>query len=204
MKEHRIKIIADINSIYSGQVEEIKDLVLQLSETGIDALTLQWYLPKDDSEEEKEKRVTERELYMIKAFTELVNIEFIPLINYYQTLDNIAQKILKDLKIKNYLCLLDDGRIYMEDDTEWNFETKLYIGDNIPIKNYPTFDYLNHFGFIDRIDGITASIIAICRGAKYIVKSVINVDDGEIKGGIGIKELKELCDFRTSIEKILG
>ena len=105
MKEHRIKIIADISSIYSGQVEEIKDLVLQLSETGIDAITLRWYLPKDDTEEEKVKRVTERELYMLKAFTELVNIEFIPSINYFQTIDNVAQRTFRELKIENYLCI---------------------------------------------------------------------------------------------------
>ena len=126
MKEHKIKIIADINSIYSGQVDDIKDLVMQLSETGINAVTLQWYIPKDDSEEERAKRVTERELYMLKAFTELVNIEFIPLINYSQAIDDNIKKILKDLKIENYLCILDDGRIYMES-LDWGKEIKLLL-----------------------------------------------------------------------------
>ena len=202
MKENKIKIIADINFIYSGNIEEIKDLVLQLADTGIDAITLQWYLPKDDSEKERAKRVTERELYMIKAFTELVNIEFIPLINYYQTMDSITLNVLKQLEVKNYLCVLEDKRIYMED-IKWEKETKFFIVNTIPIKIFPTFDYLNYLGFIDRIDGITASVIAMCKGAKYIVKSVVDENSKECKGGIGFAELKELCDFRTSIERIL-
>ena len=203
MKEHKTKIIADINSIYSGQVEEIKDLMLQLAETGIDAVALQWYLPKNDTEEEKTKRVTVRELYILKAFTGLINIKFIPIINYYQTMDKATQKTLNDLKIDKYLCLLNDGRIYMEK-INWEEETKFFIANTIPIKPYPTFDYLNYLGFIDNIDGITASIIAMCRGAKYIVNSVIDENSKKSKEGkIGFEELKELCDFRTSIERIL-
>uniref|UniRef100_A0A6M3KV35 Uncharacterized protein n=1 Tax=viral metagenome TaxID=1070528 RepID=A0A6M3KV35_9ZZZZ len=202
MKENKVKIIADINSIYSGNVEEIKDLMLQLADTGIDAITLQWYLPKNDSEEERAKRVTERELYMLKAFTDLANIEFIPLINYYQTMDSVTLNILKQLEVKNYLCFLDDGRVYMED-TGWAEEKKFFTANTIPISSFPTFDYLNYLGFIDRIDGITASIIVMCKGANYIVKAVVDENSKECKGGIGFGELKELCDFRTSIERIL-
>ena len=64
MKTHKIKIIADINSIYSGDVEEIKDLILQIGDTGIDGITI-------DITKEGDDRVTKRELYIIKAFCDL-------------------------------------------------------------------------------------------------------------------------------------
>lgn len=198
MKNHRIKIIADINRIYSDDVEEIKDLTLQLSGTGIDAVTLDWYMPKDDSEEEKNKRVTKRELYILKAFSELANIEFIPLLDYYQLTIAVVKSILEELKIERYLCRRQDGVCIF--DIEDKEKAELFVANSVPINPFPVFDLLNYYGFVDNTEGIATSIVAMVKGALCIVKPVITSNDD----GIGMKGLMELSDFRNSIKRILA
>ena len=185
MKENRIKIIADINHIYNGNIEEGKDLIFQLSEIGIDGITL-------DITKEGDKRVTERELLWIKAFTDLANIKLYPFIKHFLCLD-----MLEKVGIDSYISESIFSIISIKDGDN---TYKLFTADDIPTNPFPTFDYLNYFGFIDNIDGITASIIAMAKGARYIVKPIV---DKKVKGGIGFEELKELCDFRDSIERII-
>ena len=190
MKTHKIKIIADINSIYSGDVEEIKDLILQIGDTGIDGITI-------DITKEGDDRVTKRELYIIKAFCDLAKFTLYPFIANTEK-DN---ELLNEIGIDNFIYTdYDDyynenGNIRIQS-TEHNYP--LFTADEYPI-NYSTFNYLNYIGFIDNSEGIYASIIALVKGAKYIIKGI-----GENEGRVGLDKIRELCYFRDAMERILG
>lgn len=177
-----MKIIVDINEIYTGNMLEIKDWILAFDSIGIDGVTIDVGRNKDG-----EKRVTERELYILKAYCDLAKIELYPEVEMHEIL-------IKNIGIENYIHRGVTGQRTLVVKNESNF---LYIINKLPLY------WMNYVGVIDNIKGITASIIAICKGVRYIVKG-INSEESAVPHFVNLNKLKELCEFRDEYKKVMG
>jgi sialic acid synthase SpsE len=230
-------IIAEIGQNHNGDLEIAKKLIRVAREKGADIVKFQLYdvgkIFTSDFQwykEAKEAQLTKEQVLELAGDCENVGIEFSASVFDLERLQwteelgmkryKIASRSIYEEELINKIAstgkdIMVSLGMYKEDSFP-EINTKGKVDFLYCVAKYPTMpedlDFLNvdfsrHAGFSDHTIGITASLIAMARGARIIEKHFTldkQMHGPDHTGSMDPNELGQLVRYSQQIEDILG
>ena len=230
-------IIAEIGQNHNGDLEIARKLIRAAREKGADIAKFQLYdvdriFPPDFQwyKEAKEAQLTKEQVLELAGYCENVGIEFSTSVFDLERLQwteelgmkryKIASRSIYEEELINKIAstgkdIMVSLGMYKEDSFP-EINTKGKVDFLYCVAKYPTMpedlDFLNvdfsrHAGFSDHTIGITASLIAMARGARIIEKHFTldkQMHGPDHSGSMDPNELGQLVRYSQQIEDILG
>jgi len=230
-------IIAEIGQNHNGDLEIAKKLIRSAREKGADIVKFQLYdvdriFPPDFQwyKEAKEAQLTKEQVLELAGYCENVGIEFSTSVFDLERLQwteelgmkryKIASRSIYEEELINKIAstgkdIMVSLGMYKEDSFP-EINTKGKVDFLYCVAKYPTMpedlDFLNvdfrkYAGFSDHTIGITASLIAMARGARIIEKHFTldkQMYGPDHSGSMNPNELGQLVRYSQQIEDILG
>ena len=230
-------IIAEIGQNHNGDLEIAKKLIRVAREKGADIVKFQLYdvgkIFTSDFQwykEAKEAQLTKEQVLELVGDCENVGIEFSASVFDLERLQwteelgmkryKIASRSIYEEELINKIAatgkdIMASLGMYKEDGFP-EINTKGKVDFLYCVAKYPTMpedlDFLNvdfsrHAGFSDHTIGITASLIAMARGARIIEKHFTldkQMYGPDHSGSMNPNELGQLVRYSQQIEDILG
>jgi sialic acid synthase SpsE len=230
-----MEIIAEIGQNHNGDMDLAKELILAAKECGADVAKFQLFdapslFPptKPWFEYNCKTQLTREKLELLNDICEEANIEFmtsvfdVERVSWCEAINvkryKVASRSIKDNDVIQ--AIADTGKPYIASLGMWDGNGFPSLPGNLVgylycISKYPTpledmhfasIDFDDYAGFSDHSIGITASCVALSRGAKTLEKHFTldkNMHGPDHKGSMTPDELRAICDFRDDLRKCL-
>lgn len=196
LNKKKVKIIAEIHPQHHGDMDTIKQMILQCKIGGADYVKLQLYnsMQLFSNNDRQYLEIDEKELTEIKTYSDNIGIELFASVFSPDAIDlceklnfkiyKIASRTVNDKKLCEKIFSLKKPVIASLGMYDWKkkgfpFGKKENLKYLYCVSNYPTnlfdikmpdFNNSDFDGFSDHTIGIAASIYAVSKGAEFIEK----------------------------------
>ena len=188
----RVTIVSEVHPQFGGDIANLKTMILQSKMGGADAVKVQLMtsMTMFGDQRKQHTEITFDELHEIKEYCDILGIELFASVFDHQKIDwcetlgfkqyKIASRMLNNQELCERVISIGKPVIVSTgfDPGKFPYDAPnvsyLYCVSNYPTMieevSMPNFRNSRYIGYSDHTPGLSASLTAIARGAKYIEK----------------------------------